>query len=101
MLYEVITYFEKYLKTAEAALEYRLYAIFQRKGDLDMASRCLETVVKDGRTPPAVREKGLFQLGRMLEEMGFEDAARDAYRQFVADFPKSMMAPKVQARLAG
>lgn len=92
-------YFLKYLQGVEPALQVRLANIFYQQGDLDMASRCLEMVSQDEQASRPIREKAMFQCARVLEELGFDDAAVNYYALFVDTFPESPNLPKARARL--
>jgi lipopolysaccharide biosynthesis regulator YciM len=93
-------YHEIYLQGIDAEVQYRLAGLFHQDGDLEMASRCLEPLLKDGQLPAAQREKVLFQYARVLDGLGLAEAAADYYRMFVESFPDSVHFPKARARLA-
>jgi membrane associated rhomboid family serine protease len=93
-------YHEIYLQGIDAEVQYRLAGLFHQDGDLEMASRCLEPLLKDGQLPAAQREKVLFQYARILDGLGLAEAAADYYRMFVESFPDSVHFPKARARLA-
>jgi membrane associated rhomboid family serine protease len=90
----------RYRIAVEPQLQYRLSAHLFRMGDLELASRSLESLVEGTATPPDVAEKALFQLGRIYELMGLAEAARDAYRRYADTYPDSHVAEKARARAA-
>lgn len=92
-------YYEHYLKGANPQTLFRLSAIYQQQQDYEWASRCLELLADDPTTPPALREKAMFQCARQMECLGKLDLAVHYYRQFVETFPQSPMHGKVLARL--
>ena len=93
-------YHDLYLQGIESKVLFRLAGLFHQAGDLEMAARCPELLLKDKELPPVLREKVLFQFARILDGLGHCDAATEHYRQFVARFPASAYLPKAQARLA-
>jgi len=93
-------YYNIYFKGTDHPTLFRLAATFHREKDTEMATRCLEMLSGDATTPPALREKAMFQCARLLEQNGFRDAAKRYYRQFVDLFPESAMSDKVRAKLA-
>jgi membrane associated rhomboid family serine protease/TolA-binding protein len=93
-------YYGKYLHGVEASLSYRLAGILHQQGDLELTSRCLEATVTDPQSPAPLREKALFQLARVLEEMGLGEAAAENYNRFIDDFPASAYLDKARLRLA-
>jgi len=93
-------YFTKYMKGVESEVHARLAPIFHRQGDLDMASQCLELVANDAGAPPSMREKAIFQCGRILEEMGLPDAARGWYSRFIEEFPDSPNRAKIESLIS-
>jgi membrane associated rhomboid family serine protease/Tfp pilus assembly protein PilF len=93
-------YFGTYLQGLEASLSCRLAGILHQQGDLDLAARCLEAAVADPQAPAALREKALFQQGRILEEMGLSEAAAQSYSRFLQDFPTSAYLDKAHLRLS-
>lgn len=94
-------YYGKYFKGVEPMLQMGLAIMFQKGGDLDMASRCLEMLANSPEASPEIREQATYQCASILEEMGLDDAARGYYKRFLANFPNSIAAPKIKAKLAG
>ncbi len=92
-------YFQKYLKGMDGEVQYRLAAAYFKQKDLEMASRSLEMICRDGQTPPPLKEKALFQCARVYEAMGFQEAAVELYAQFVSSFPASPHLPLARAKL--
>ena len=93
-------YYEIYLQGVAPEPLYRLAGLFHQGEDLEMASRCLELLLKDREGTAALREKALFQYARVLDALGLPDTAAGYYRQLLDHFPSSSLLPKVQARLA-
>jgi membrane associated rhomboid family serine protease len=92
-------YYGKYLQGVEGNLSYRLAGILHQQGDLELASHCLEATVADPQSPASLREKALFQQGRVLEEMGLGEAAAESYTRFIEGFPASIYLDKARLRL--
>lgn len=94
-------YFKIYMKALDAATMYRLANIFHRKNNFEMASRCLEMVCIDKKTPALVLEKALFQCARTFEAMGLTDAAIQYYQRCIDNFPDSPLSAKAKLRIPG
>jgi membrane associated rhomboid family serine protease len=92
-------YYKKYMTGVEPQVQYRLAGVFYRKKDLDMAARCLESIVNEKDTPVDIRERALFQYASILDEMGLEEVARDFFEQFLSGFPESAAISKVKLKL--
>jgi hypothetical protein len=76
-----------------------LATIFQRLGDCDTATRCLESVIRAPGASPAQRRKALANCALMLDKMGFEEAAKGCYEDLVKEFPHCDEAERAYARL--
>lgn len=92
-------YRKMYLQGLDPMIMYRLANIFQHHRDPEMATLCLEHVCKDDKTPDSIREKAFYQCARLLESIGFVDAAEGYYRSCIDMFPKSSLSTKAKARL--
>jgi len=92
-------YYKKYMTGVEPEVQYRLAGIYYRKKDLDMAARCLESIVNTKDAPADIRERALYQYASILDEMGLAEVARDFFEQFLAGFPESGAVPKVKLKL--
>ncbi|MBE9536383.1 MAG: rhomboid family intramembrane serine protease [Proteobacteria bacterium] len=95
-----VEYYNRYQRGVEAALQFRIAGILYRRGDLDRAGRALEILAESQETPPDIKEKALFQVARVMDDMGLAEAAEMFYRRFVGAFPESSMSKKAKARLA-
>lgn len=83
----------------EPELHYRLCGALVQAGDLPSAARFLEMLVNDETLPTELREKSMFQVGRLIHEMDMPDASIDYFRRFLEKFPHSTLAAKVENRL--
>lgn len=93
-------YYQKYLQGIDSEAQYRLAGIFYQEGDLELAYRCIEGVLKDPATTAEVRQRALFQRARILEEQGLTGSAAACYRQIIEEFPTSPHLDKARVRLA-
>ena len=92
-------YYKKYLKPLDPALLLSLAAILQRSFDLETASRCLELAVSVTDAPAPVRERALLQHALMLDRMGFDEAAKGAYQEYLTAFPQGDGVERARMRL--
>jgi membrane associated rhomboid family serine protease len=92
-------YFSKYRDIVEPAVQYRIIGILYQQGELDLAAYSLEIMLKLPDLSSDIREKALYQYGRILEEMGLRDVAEHHCRQFLIEFPGSAFTDKVNFRL--
>jgi Tfp pilus assembly protein PilF len=88
-----------YLKGADPETMLRLASHYHQQKDYEWATRCLELLSDDPKTPPAIREKAVFQCARQMEFIGNWDHALHYYRLFVNTFPDSPLHAKALARL--
>ncbi len=93
-------YYNRYLKGANPATQFRLAAFFHQQKDFEWSAQCLELLSDDTTTPADIREKAMFQCARQMEYIGKFDIARHYYQLFVDTFPNSGFTPKASARLA-
>lgn len=91
-------YHARYQANVEPRQQYRLSAYLFRKGNLELASRCLEGLVHGAECPPEIAPKALFQLGRVYEVMGLAEAARDVYHRYADTYPDSEVSAKARAK---
>ncbi len=82
-------YFPIYRIPFEPATQYRLAKLLERYGWLDAAARALEALVDDPKTPDLWAERSLFDLAKILEELGLTEAAEFRYEQLLERFPNS------------
>lgn len=92
-------YYETYLKGTDPETMLRLVSCYRQQKDNEWATRCLELLTDDSATPPAIREKAMFQCARQMESIGNMDTALHYYRQFVEVFPESPLHAKALARI--
>jgi membrane associated rhomboid family serine protease len=92
-------YYQRYLKAADYETMFRLAACYRQLKDDEWASRCLELLADDPKTPATMRERAMFQCACQMEALGKFDIALHYYRQFVETFPQSPMHAKALARL--
>ena len=92
-------YYGLYLRGVDPAIDLRLARIFGGNGDSELASRCLESVVRDANAAPELREKAMYQLAVTLKGLGHDEAALDYFGEFLQTFPDSPLAPKVRSRM--
>jgi len=93
-------YYNIYLKGTDHPTLFRLATIFHKENDTEMATRCLEMLSADDTTPPAIREKAIFQCARLLERTGFKEIALRHYQQFAELFPESALMEQVRLKLS-
>lgn len=93
-------YVRKYLTTGmEPQLLERLgYAAIKLK-ERDTAVKCFTMLADLAATPP-LRERALFQSGKLLEEMGEFELARERFAQLLQEYPDADVAPKLRLKLA-
>ena len=92
-------YYGIYIKGADPETLFRLTSYYHQQNDYEWATRCLELLSDDPKTPPALREKAMFQCARQMELIGNPDMALHYYRLFTNTFPKSPLHAKALARL--
>lgn len=73
--------------------------VFQRKCDLDTASRCLDIVIAASGVAPQVRQMALAKCAAMLDKMGFEEVALGYYELMVDEFPQADVTQRAYVRL--
>lgn len=88
-----------YQQPLEPGTMLALAGIFQRQGDQDTASRCLEAVVVAPDVAPEMRQKALIQCASLLEKMGLKEAADGYYERLIAEFPQAEMTQRAYLRL--
>lgn len=92
-------YYRKYRTVpTEQWLVSRLAEILRTAGEIDLCMRCLERLVDLPDTPPAEREKGLFQLATLLEFSSCFEAAQSCFARFAAEYPDSLLAGKAREK---
>lgn len=100
---EAATIYSEYRKVYQKALPpdilMSLAGVFQRRMELDNASRCLESVIATQPIAPELRLKALAQHAILLDKQGFEDGARRQYETLIREFPHSELALRAYARL--
>ncbi len=92
-------YYGIYFKGTDPETMWRLASCYRQQHDNEWTTRCLELLADDSATPPAIREKAMFQCARQMEFIGNMDTALHYYRQFVDLFPESPLQAKALARL--
>lgn len=100
---EAVQAFTEYKKSYQQHLEPSVMAsladIFQRRGDLDAATRCLEVVIAASGLVPAVRQRALAQCAMMLDRMGLEEVAEQHYEILIREFPQAEISHRAYIRL--
>ncbi len=94
-----LEYWKTYQKPLAPDAMASLAMMFQRLGDSDTATRCLEAVIRSTDATPEQRRKALANCALMLDKMGFEDAAKGYYEDLVREFPLCDEAERAYARL--
>jgi len=92
-------YYGRYLKGINPDTLYRLSSYYQQQKDFDWAVRCLGLLADDASTPPALRERAMFQCARQMEAGGEFDIAMHYYQQLTNLFPQSPLCEKAIAKL--
>jgi len=92
-------YYALYRSPLDHSSQYRMAGLLHRRGNLDLASRVLETIADDPTASADWRERALFQLGLTLEDLRLPEAARYRYEQFLQRFPLSDNRPLVEEKL--
>lgn len=88
------------LADMEPQLLERLGSAAMKLKERGTAVKCFTMLVELPGAAPALRERALFLCGRLLEEMGEFELAREHYAQLLREFPDADVAPKLQAKLA-
>jgi TolA-binding protein len=88
-----------YLRGADPETMLRLATFYHQQNDYEWATRCLGLLSDDPQTPPALREKAMFQCARQMELIGNPDMALHYYRLFANTYPTSPLHAKALARL--
>lgn len=92
-------YSKSYQQNLEPAVMAALADLFQRQGDLDSATRCLEVVIAAADVAPAMRQKALAQCASMLDKLGFEEVALGYFETLIKEFPHADIANRAYIRL--
>lgn len=85
-----------YMKGVEANMLFRLAAYFNQNQQLEQASRCLELLCNNSKTPAQILEKSLYQYIKTLNTMGFSEAAKGYYQRIQKQFPDSPFCEKLR-----
>ena len=94
-----LEYWKIYQKPLAPDAMYSLATLFQRLGDCDTATRCLESVIRSTGASPAQRRKALASCALLLDKMGFDEVAMGYYEDLVKEFPHCDEAERAYARL--
>lgn len=76
-----------------------LSGIFQRLGDQDIATRCLEQAIAIPGIAPELLRKAMAQCAVLLERMGLEEPAQMYYERLIAEFPHADVTQRAYLRL--
>jgi hypothetical protein len=70
--------------------------------ELKLAREALQRVIDEQATPPEIRERAVFSLGRCLESMsdGAEGDAVKSYQMLLREFPDSIYKKSAETRIA-
>jgi tetratricopeptide (TPR) repeat protein len=94
-----LEYRKSYQPHLEPVVMADLAGIFQRQGDLDTATRCLDVVIAVTDAAPTVRQRALAQCAAMLEKMGLEEVAMGHYETLIREFPNADVTQRAYTRL--
>lgn len=94
-----LEYSNSYQQHLEPPVMASLAGIFQRQGDLDTATRCLDVVIAASNAAPAVRQRALAQCAAMLDKLGFEEVAVGYYETLIKEFPHAEVTQRAYVRL--
>lgn len=94
-----LEYRKLYQQPLEPAVMLALAGIFQRQGDQDTATRCLDAVIAAPDATPEMRRKSLVQCASLLEKMGLNEAAGEYYERLIAEFPQDEVTQRAYLRL--
>lgn len=94
-----LEYGKSYREHLEPAVLVSLADIFQRRGDLDTATRCLDAVIAVSDVAPPVRQRALAQCAAMLDKLGFEEVAVGYYETLITEFPQAEVTQRAYVRL--
>jgi len=99
---EAAVVYEEYRKMYHQAIDadilYLLAGIYQRQLNLELATRCLESVIASG-APDELREKAISQLALLFDKMELEDSALGCYETMIREFPHSHLSIRAYNRL--
>lgn len=91
----------KFLPLAmEPELLDRLAHTAARLKERAVAVKCFTMLAALPTAAAAVRERALFQSGKILEELSDFDQAHERYAQLLQEFPEADVAPKLRLKLA-
>jgi lipopolysaccharide biosynthesis regulator YciM len=101
---EAVQAYLEYRKTyqqhhLEPSVMLTLADLFQRQGDLDTATRCLDVVIAASDVTPAMRQKALAQCASMLDKLGFEENATEYFETLIKEFPFADITHRAYIRL--
>ncbi len=68
-------YFDKYQTPLKPDLQIRLAALVERSGNLDLATRALESLLERAELADEMFEKCLFHCSRLCKKMGLDEAS--------------------------
>lgn len=93
-------YYPKYRGMLDPALQFRIAAMLQRQGHLELSEQALMQLADNPAISQDLREQALFYSGRILEQLELPEPAERYYRRFLEEYPQSPRLEAVQARLA-
>jgi len=94
-----LEYRKSYQQHLDPSIMATLADLFQRQGDLDTATRCLDAVIAAPDVAPAMRQKALAQCASMLDKLGFEEVAADYFETLIKEFPYADISHRAYIRL--
>jgi membrane associated rhomboid family serine protease len=94
-----LEYCKSYQQHLEPAAMVALAGIFQRRGDMDTATRCLDVVIAASDVAAPVRQRALAQCAAMLDKLGFEEIAREYFETLIKEFPQADVTQRAYIRL--
>ena len=94
-------YFRKYLEVfSDRRLYFELCRSLARKGDFQTADMALQELISKSKTKDSLVEEGYIMRARILEDnLGFKEAALQAYDDLLKNFPDTQYKSFALARL--
>lgn len=80
--------------------QFRMAQLLDLRGETDMASRCLDIILESEDVTPELRIKSLYHQGRMLKEMGYDEAAEAKWQELSLLYPDSPLGLLAKKKLS-
>lgn len=94
-----LEYRTPYQQHLEPPVMFALGGIFQRQGDPDTATRCLDAVIAAPGVEDGMRQRALAQCAAMLDKMGFDEVAQGYYETMIREYPHAEISQRAYIRL--